>query len=267
MIVQRNERGRATCATIWVALLLVLLPASAVYGQDRPERAPTGRHKAPADTSRAARSARGAEWGHWSFQIGGGVLSSGDLFRVVVPSGFPRPWLAPSGAAFNASEFLVTLDEDLLFGAAVSRALGGRWHLRADLAWAQVDATAEARISETVELHLWERLTFVTFSAGVECRLVDGQLTYPYAMGGVVLAGLSATKSAELDQTVLAPRLGVGFQLGLRQGWCVRAEVRDTIRQFDLTSYGDSALFEGCEFEQRGPQHLFEVLGAVRIWL
>jgi hypothetical protein len=77
---------------------------------------------------------------------------------------------------------------------------------------------------------------------------------------------VSAAGIAELDQTLLAPRLGLGFQLGFPQGWGLRAEVRDTVRQLGMDDYAATAVFDGAEFDRRGPQHLFELTGSVRVW-
>ncbi len=259
----KRPGGAGRLAPLGMVVLAAI--AATASAQETPrERPPTGRHAPPpvAVTAPAPRPQ-----GEWSWQVGGGLLTSGDLFRVIVPDGTPRNWQAPGGGRFTSSEYLVTLDEDLLFALAVGRRLSGRWTARLDLSWAEVDATAEARVAQSVELYLWDRVAFLSGALGLECRLVRGARAFPYALAGVGVVRLDARGMAALDQTLLAPRLGFGFHLELAPGLVVRAELRDTVRQFSLGDYGAEPDFAGQTFEERGPQHLFDLLLAVRAGL
>jgi len=235
------------------------LPAAA---QTEPTRPVTGRHAPPARPA-APDAVPGGDAGPWSVAIGAGLFTSGDLFRVVVPDGTSRVWTPPLGGDFSAHEILVTLDEDLAVSATVARRLGDRWRARCDLGWAEANATAEARVGQTVELRAWERPTFLLAGLGVECQLLHARLQ-PYALAGMTVTRLSAVRAVALDQTRIGLRGGVGLQLGFAPEWGVRAELRDTWQQFDMTEYGDDPAFEGRLFEERGPQHLFELLLQLR---
>ncbi len=243
---------------LWSAILVAGAgPALPAVAQTDPPRPVTGRHAPPRVGAQAAH--RSGEAGPWSVSIGAGLLSSGDLFRVLVPDGSTRIWSAPLGDAFYAHEILVTLDEDAAVSASVGRRLGGRWRVRCDVSWAEVNATALARVGQTVELQAWERPTFLLAGLGVECQLAHASL-YPYALAGLTLTRLEAAKATALDQTRVGLRGGVGLQWGLTPEWGVRAELRDTWQQFDLTAYGDDPTFTDLTFRELGPQHLFELL-------
>jgi hypothetical protein len=247
---------------LWSAIFFAgagpVLPAVA---QTDPPRPVTGRHAPPRAGSPAVD--RSGEAGAWSVAIGAGLLTSGDLFRALVPDESARIWSPPLGGAFNAHEILVTLDEDVAVSAAVGRRLGGRWRARCDLSWAEVNATAEARVGQTVELHAWERPTFLLAGLGVECQLLHTRL-YPFALAGLTFTRLAAAKATALDQTRVGLRGGVGLQLDLAPEWGLRAELRDTWQQFDLAKYGDDPAFADRTFGERGPQHLFELLLQMR---
>ena len=255
-------RFRRRLLPLWSAILAAGVgPAFPAAAQIDPPRPVTGRH-APSRLGPSAADLNG-EAGSWSVSIGAGLLTSGDLFRIVVPDGSARNWSPPLGGTFSAHEILVTLDEDLAVSASVGRRLGGRWRARCDLSWAEVNATAEARVGQTVELHAWERPTFLLAGLDVECQLLRTRL-YPYALAGLTFTRLAAAKATALDQTRVGLRGGVGLQLDLAPEWGVRAELRDTWQQFDLTEYGDDPAFADRTFEELGPQHLFELLLQVR---
>lgn len=249
----------------WSAILVAgagsALPAMA---QTEPPRPVTGRHAPPRVETPVADP--GGEAGAWSVAIGAGLLTSGDLFRVVVPEGSSRSWSPPLGGAFSAHEILVTLDEDVAVCASVGRRLGGRWRVRGDLSWAEANATAEARVGQTVELHAWEKPQFLLAGLEVECQLLRARL-YPFALAGLTVTHLSAANAPALDQTLIGLRGGIGLQLGFTPEWGLRAELRDTWQQFDLAEYGTDPGFAGCAFEELGPQHLFELLLQVRVVL
>lgn len=257
------SRSRAARSILGAAVLITIAAAAPpAAAQTEPPRGVTGRHapsrvvRAPADWS--------VEAGPWSVTVGAGLLTSGDLFRLVVPDGTARLWSPPLGGTFSAHEVLVTLDEDLAMSASVTRRLGGRWRARCDLSWAEANATAEARVGQTVELHAWERPTFLLVGLDVECQLVQARL-HPYALAGLTLSRLTAARATALDQTRVGLRAGVGLQYGFSPEWGMRAELRDTWQQFDMSDYGADPAFAGIAFEELGPQHLFELLLQVRV--
>ena len=255
----------------WPCVLILVLAAACALvvpatGASPPARPSTGRHAPPPPPETQAPGARvfGAETSRWSIALGPGLATSGDLFRVVVPSQQVRTWSPPAGADFNAYEFLVTLDQDLAFGGTVSYRLTPRWLARVDLSWARLNATAEARVGQGVELHSWAQPAFLLAAAELECQLLHAR-AYPYALVGAAWTRLSAAEAPALEQSRLGLRAGVGFHYAFSPQWGVRAELRDTRQQFDLHAYGRAAEFGGQPFEQRGPQNLFEALVQVRV--
>ena len=64
-----------------------------------------------------------------AFTFAGGVAAAGDLFTVEVPATIT--WDAPSGQAFNARRYTVTLDEDFTLGEGIQRGMssGANTHL------------------------------------------------------------------------------------------------------------------------------------------
>ncbi|MFH1845715.1 MAG: hypothetical protein ABIF77_21240 [bacterium] len=197
----------------------------------------------------------------WLLSAGAGIMTSGDLFKVMIPSGSLPDWLAPAGGEFNSDEFVVTLDEDLQTALSVAYQTVGNWWLRFDFSWSQVDATAEARVGQTVELHLYERMTFLMAGLTVERPLLSTP-DFPYLIAGVTMVDLNAVNAQELDQSKTALRFGVGYHHAFDSTWGGRIEIRDTFLQLDSTDHVPAARGVGLvehEFEEYGPQSLFEI--------
>lgn len=193
---------------------------------------------------------------------GAGVLTSGDLFKVEVVSRNPQPWLAPAGSQFNSEEYIVTLDEDLLLSASLFYRLGGQWWLRGDLSYAKLDATAEALVGQTVELHLYDQLAFLMAGLTVERPLVSTP-SYPFLLAGFAWVDIKAEHDAAFDQSDLGWRFGAGYHQDFAVSWGLRLEIRDTILQIDTSEHRPlnlNPLDPELKIDQYGPQHLFELV-------
>jgi hypothetical protein len=228
----------------------------------------TGRAQSVTGRTRPAElSEEGRGGGAWVLGAGVGFMTSGDLFTVVVPSGTSAIWQAPGGGIFNAYEFTVTLDEDVQTGLYLARPVLGRWWLRLDFSWSQMDMTAEARIAQTVELHRYDRLTVLMGGLSVERELVRAR-HFPYVLGGVALVNVGAKGMGDLDQSLLGWRLGGGFQYTFDAHWAGRFEIRDTIQQLDFSEHRPRTITgtttPAIEFEQLGPQNFFELTFSIR---
>ncbi len=245
-----------------VALVAVVTAAAAVAGA-APARAAAG---AAVDRAYQPYEDRAAA-GRWAVSFGAGLFTSGDLFRVVWPGTAARWWTPPGGGQpFFSRDFTVAVDQDVLATMSVSYHLSRRWLTRFDLGWSDVPATARVRIgdlADTSELIRYDRLTFVMVGVGVEARLLSTR-AYPFLTAGPALVRLSATGASALDQTRLALRGGAGFHWSFDPSWGARAEVHDTLRQFDMSGYGEDPALAGAQFTQRGPQNLFEFSLSVR---
>jgi hypothetical protein len=220
----------------------------------------TGRTRAPEPGDGAAAGSG------WVVCAGAGVMTSGDLFTVVIPGGSAVAWAAPGGGAFNAYEFTVTLDEDVHTGLSLARPLPGRLWLRLDLSWSQADMTAEARVSETVELHLYDRLTVLMAGLTLERELVRAR-HYPYVLAGAALVDVGADGTEDFDQSRLGLRLGAGFHYGIDGRWGARFEIRDTIQQLDLEDHRPQTITGSTPplaYRELGPQHFFELSVGIR---
>lgn len=217
---------------------------------------------AGSDTGRSAaeETTRGSS-GRWSFRAGAGVMTSGDLFEVIMPSGMMPEWIAPDGETFHSDEFVVTLDEDLQTAVCVAFLLADAWWLRFDLSWSQANATAEARVGQTVELYRYDQLTFLLSGLTIERSLINTD-DYVYVLAGAVLVDVSAANGEGLDQTVLGWRFGMGFHHAFDERWGARFEIRDTLQQLDMGEHTPRAIgteVVAMEFMELGPQHLFEL--------
>lgn len=244
----------ASCAVVGISGLTA--PAF-VAAQSDTGRTPQYRETVAATQSLPSR---------WWFAAGAGMATSGDLFTATVAGG-PAAWLPPAGGQFNADRFIVTLDEDLAVAVAGGYRLGSRWILRADVSWARLDATAEARAGQTVTLHPYDRLGLLQLSLAAEIRLIRTRC-YPYLVAGAVAVVVDAEYASELDQTVLGPRLAVGYLHAFAERWGVRLEVRDTIVSIDTENHRTepAAGFEpAVTYERVGTQHLFELLALVHL--
>ncbi len=238
-------------------LNLAILTAAALVGAAAaaPAQTSTGRY-APE---------RRSEPGRLSVSAGSGALTSGDVFVVRVPGDVVQRWLAPSGTEFAAREFRVTLDEDVLAAVGLAYEATDVWSLRLDLSYSEVDMTALARTSQTVELIPYDRLTFVMAGLEVERALVRAP-THPYLLAGGAVAGISAARAEALDQTRFGLRLGAGLHWPLDPRWAVRLEIRDTIVQIEAADH-EPVLVAGDRapaLEELGPQSLFEIGASIR---
>ncbi len=247
---------RSVFLSLLIGLSLLVFPVSAAGATD------TGR--SPGVSAGARSESR------WAFCGGLGVFASGDLFQaelVPKPESLPT-WYTPGGAPFKSDEFVVTLDEDLQVGATVFFRLQSRLWLRADWSWAQVDATAEAWASAVVDLHLYDRLTIMSFGLAAEYALLGGR-TFPYVFGGGAVVTVTAAHAQGIDQNRFGPRLGVGFQQDLGSYWAGRVELRDTILQIETTGHEEHMVVstgQAFEFLQFGPQHLVELTASIRMY-
>jgi hypothetical protein len=237
--------------TILGLLVFALLSPGAGWGQSV-----TGRVRDPELQAR--------EPGRLVFCAGAGVFTSGDLFKITARSGEASWWALPAAGRFYSAEFIVTIDDDLLVNGGVSYQLDPVWALKLDVGWTEANATVEAQVGQTVELYLYDRLTFILGALSVERALLQ-QSSYPFLQVGAVLVNLSAQGAAGLDQTLWGGRFGVGYHHAFDQRWGFRFEIRDTIRQLDTGAHTDLLTNpEESLIEQRGPQNLFEILALVR---
>ncbi len=252
--------GKAHRRAAWLccALIAGLAPSGAATGF---AQTVTGRTRPPAAPAEAL--------GHGAWVLGAGVgfMSSGDLFTVEIPSGSSAIWQTPAGGRFNAYEFTVTLDEDVQTGVYLAHAVLGRWWLRLDFSWSQMDMTAEARIAQTVELHRYDRLTVLMGGLSLERELVRAR-HFPYVLGGVALVDVGAKGTGDLDQSLIGWRLGAGFQYSFDARWAGRFEIRDTVQQLDFSGHHPRTIAgtttPAIEFEQMGPQNFFELTFSIR---
>lgn len=251
-----------------LAVLLVAGAWPAAAQTPSPPRRSTGRHLPPARQDPAAKDLAFPvyrEPQRWSVSFGGGLLSGNDLFKVTFPTP-PATWVLPSGLVVSQPRSLrITLDEDLLLAGGISYHLPPRWQVRLDLAWSEVDATAEVKDLQTVTLRLYDRITFFNAALAGECRLTTTR-SYPFLAGGVALLDVGARGADGLEQTGIAWQLGLGFHWGFRGGWGLRAEIRDTIRQLDFAEHAE-AVFPGLVYREAGPQHLYGLSLQVRTGL
>ena len=193
-------------------------------------------------------------------------MTSGDLFKVEVVNRTPHQWLTPAGQLFNSEEFVVTLDEDMFVGAALSYRVTGMWWLRAVLSYSKVDATAEALVGESVELFLYDRLAFLMAGLVVERPLVATP-SYPFLLAGVAWVKLTAEHASELDQDGLGIRFGAGYNHNFGGLWCLRFEIRDTVKQIDTLAHQPTTtepIEVDTNYTEAGPQNLFEISLMVR---
>jgi hypothetical protein len=230
---------------------------------------PTGFAQSDTGRSRPA-SVRGDEPDvpSWWIAAGVGVATSGDLFKVEVAGG-PATWLPPAGGSFNSDRFIVTLDEDLAVAATVGYRLGSRWNLRGDVSWSRLNATAEARVGQSVLLYPYDRLSTLQLGLEAEVRLIRTP-SYPYLLAGLVVVDIDAQYASELDQTVWGPRLGIGYQHAFDPVWSLRVEIRDTIVSIDTENHRTepAAGFEpDLTYERVDRQHLFELLALICVKL
>jgi hypothetical protein len=264
------HRKRWRTFPLWVLIAclvsgILLVTDTLVAGSSLNQSAASAASQASAQTSSVSgrHAPAPVPTGPTRFKVtfGAGVLTSGDLFKIEVVSRNPQPWLSPAGSQFNSEEFVVTLDESLLLAVSLFYRLGGQWWLRGDLSYAKLDATTEALVGQTVELHLYDRLAFLMAGLTVERPLI-ATTSYPFLLAGAALVDIKADHAAELNQSGLGWRLGVGYHHTFNNTWGLRLEIRDTIMQIDTSAHEPINLNpqdpETTKAEY-GPQHLFEL--------
>ncbi len=196
-------------------------------------------------------SVAGAE-SRFRFSIGGGMLSGGDLFRVVVPE--TRTWTSPAGVTFNARRITATLDEDVLFQAGFAMRVGAASYLRLEAASAKMNIAALANDSQVVSPFLWDAATFTRLDLAWEQALAVG-VWRPYLVAGISWLDMGTTAPA-MDQSHFAPSAGAGLEYAMGGRMSVRAEVLDTVLQLGSEGLSGDVVPQDAEFTERGPQHL-----------
>lgn len=245
----------------WSHGLLVLaflcLAAVPVAGQSD-----TGRHR-----DEDYEAAQQQSWQRWWFSGSVGAMASGDLFKVTVKSGVNPPWLAPIGGEFRSDKYTVTLDEDVVWALGLGLRLSRRIGLRADLSWATLPVTAEARVGGTVQLYPYEFLQVVQLAVALEARLLATPSS-PYLLLGASLVRVGAEQATELDQSHIGARIGIGYEHSLGRSWSLGAEIRDTIVSLETAQHSPatpSPQYPDITFTEVTPQHFFELLLQVRL--
>ena len=239
-----------------VSMVSLCLGAASLHAQSD-----TGRHR---DEQVAGEK---IAFRRWWISAGAGMMTSGDLFKVTVNNGVAIPWLPPAGGEFRSDKYTVTFDEDLDLALSLGLRFSRHLTLRGDLSWASVAATAEARVGQTVELHPYETFTFIMAALGLEARLLATPST-PYLLIGATLVDFRADQAAELDQTQLGARIGVGYEHALGASWTIGLEIRDTIVSLDTEDYRPEAAtpsYPEITYTSVTPQHLFEILVQARL--
>jgi hypothetical protein len=260
MIVPR----RVVRGSFWLALVPLILPLVLRVGpamaQDRSEPTPTGRQRAETGRRRSIAD-EDTRPVRWSFAVGAGIMASGDLFKVRVPSGNDLLWQAPGGSAFNSDRFTVTLDEDLQITLVGSWQAASRLFLRGEFSWARLQATALAIVGQTGEVVPYDEISFYLTGLAAEYRLIAGRTT-PYLLGGGAWVVVRSAGDAGLDQSRPGFRFGAGLHHAWGGRWALRGEIRDTLVDLDLTDYRPRAAgvaAPNIELQSLAPQHLWEI--------
>lgn len=254
-----NRIARVLVKSLRVAVFMLLpavlaAPPFAVDARaDGPRQAVSGR-TAPAEAARS-------EVSPWSLQVRGGLLTSGDIFRLNTE--ISRMWTPPAGGEpFSSDKFKVTLDENAMFGLAVGYDLNPDLRLRFGADFATLDATALARIGQSVYPLLYDEITFTAYSLDLEADLMRTR-HHPYLIAGLVLCSVDG-KGETLDQTRGGFKLGVGFEADIAPNWALKVEAVDTMIQIDTDEHRDS-LGEDILFSELGPQNLFGFTGGLLV--
>jgi len=226
----------------------------------------TGRTRAPVEEEPVPTTPEETREPAWSFNLGAGLVTSGDLFRVTTSGNSGIGWAPPGGGSFVSDDFLVTLDENIGVTIGLGRRLSDRFWARLDFSTSQLNMTAEARSGQTVELYRWDQMTFNLLALTVEYHLVQ-QPSYPYLLAGGGATKVSGRNTGDYDQTRPSFRFGAGYSQRFLQNWSVRLEIRDTIQDLKFADYqppvADGNLYPDMTLEELGPQHAVELLLAL----
>jgi len=226
----------------------------------------TGRHRAPVEEEPVEESPEEVRESAWSFNVGAGLFTSGDLFRVTTEGNSGSSWAPPAGGSFISDDYLVTLDEDIGVSIGLGRRLSDRWWLRLDFSASQLAMTAEARSGQTVSLYRWDQMSFNILALSAEYRLVT-QASYPYLLIGAGATKVAGSSTSDYDQTRPSFRFGAGFNQRFLQSWSLRLEIRDTIQDLQFADYQppvvEGNLYPDMNLEEMGPQHAVEILLAL----
>ena len=226
----------------------------------------SGRHRRAEIEEPAPPPVSGSETRDWYIMPGAGMMTSGDLVKVVTAGESGVPWDPPGGVPFTSSDFVLTLDESIGLALTLGRRIADRIWLRLDISAAQLPITALARVGQTAEVFRWDELSVVLLDLAVEYRLVRHP-SFLYLLGGSGLTAVSGNASDDYDQSLLNLRFGGGYHANLGRGWGLRLEIRDTLQSLDLAGYRppvvEGGIYPNVQVEERGPQHFVEILLAM----
>ena len=244
---------RLATMVLLLALLAAMQPALA--------QTSSGRHR-PQRPETAETSAVDAASGHrWSFMAGAGVMAGGDVFRV--DGDATVRFAAPGGPAFEAREFVVTLDEAIDLALALGYRLDDRAWLRLNLSTAKMDMVALARFGQSAAVYRWDQLNVIQTGLDLEYQLVRDR-SYPYLVGGAGLAIVRGAQDDGYDHADLSLRFGAGYHQHLLPAWGLRAEVRNNLVGMDVGAYlppvPEGSPYPNVTVKDFGPHHFWEIL-------
>jgi hypothetical protein len=231
-------------------LMVVLAAATTAVAQSD-----TGRHR-PAPTPVAVEISPAASGSPWHIGLSAGLASGGDLFRA--RAGGSVPWDPEGGAPFGSPEFVVTLDEGFTYGVTLAFDVRPWLRARADVAFARLPMTAEARVGETVRVYEYDELNAATYAFALEARLTRSP-SHPFLAAGVGAMVASGVGSTAYDQSVLAGRLTAGYHQVLSPSLALRLEIHDQLQTLDFEDYRPPTslpIYPSVAVENLGPQHV-----------
>ena len=243
-------------------LFLAVAPATS-WSQDRSD---TGRSRAqrprPVEKVQAEKPLLVPAQSGWRFGFSTGLLGAGRAFQVETLNGVSVPWDLGNGAAFQASRYNATFDQNLSLGLEVHRDIGTYWSANAAVTYARVDLGAEALAGQQGLAVLLDRVDVVQLGIGGTVRLV-AQPDHPFASLEAVYTSLGAGRLEGLDQSGLGWRVGLGYRHVLNDDWAARVQGRVSRLSFTAEDFQpEVAVLDPPGFDIDAQDHLtfFEIM-------
>jgi hypothetical protein len=183
-----------------------------------------------------------------------GGFAAGRLFTAV--SAVDRNWVTPDGRSFRGTEIRAEVEETLVAGLRIQKAVGPKWGLTLNFSAADADVSVIARtVQANVDKRDWDQAFIVNTELTAFYDLIESGNT-AYVFGGAGFSLWSGEGASGLDQSSPALVVGLGYRIRAI-GFDIDFEARDSVVLSNFDDVRDRLGVADSDFDSNGPTHLW----------
>lgn len=176
-----------------------------------------------------------------------GMSAGGELVRIREDN--TRLWTSPSNEPFNAYRLELTLDEGMAVNTFGEFKVTPSDCFRLSIFNLSYGVTALARQTDHAVVAKWDDMNITGFGFTYR-RVFLASSWQPYFSIGPTYLMIDSI-DPEMDQSILAAAIGVGFEYKLARNVLLTFDLDDRIGSIDFTAYEEYS--EGADFQDANP--------------